>query len=159
MFGCPSAFLGLMTEPVVITLAFAGLSAVRFPRRIMVAAQALYTVGLGFAFWLFHQALFDIGALCPWCTLVTFSTTLVWLALLHILIRDGNLGLPRRLQAALEAGVQVRLDLAVGVARELLLVLRSASAGSPDLPVPFRGTVTARPPRGRGRCAERLAHR
>lgn len=123
VLGFPNAFLGLMVEPVVITLAVAGLSGVRFPRWIMVAAQAVYTVGLGFAYWLFHQAMFDIGALCPWCLLVTLSTTLVWFELTHINVRDDNLGLPRRLQQALAEALRLRLDLIAGVVWVLVLVL------------------------------------
>lgn len=123
ILGFPNAYLGLMTEPAVITLAVAGLSGVRFPRPIMFTAQALYTVALGFAYWLFHQAMFNIGALCPWCLLVTISTTLVWIELAHINIRDDNLGLPRPLQSALTAALRLRLHLIGGVTWVLVLVL------------------------------------
>jgi uncharacterized membrane protein len=123
LLGFPNAFLGLMTEPVVITLAVAGLSGVRFPRWIMVAAQAVYTIGLGFAYWLFHQALFDIGALCPWCSLVTLATTLVWFEMTRINIREDNLGLPRPVQAALSSAVRYGVDTVVLVVWVLLLVL------------------------------------
>jgi uncharacterized membrane protein len=70
VLGFPNAFLGLMTEPVVITIAVASLAGVRFPRWFMLAAQVVYTIGLAFAYWLFHQAMFDIGALWPrrWCS-------------------------------------------------------------------------------------------
>jgi uncharacterized membrane protein len=94
VFGFPNAFLGLIAEPVVITLAVAALGGVRFPRWFMVAAQSVYTLGLLFAYWLFHQALTDIGALCPWCLLVTVSTTLVWVSLTHVNIRDDHLPMP-----------------------------------------------------------------
>jgi uncharacterized membrane protein len=123
VLGFPNAFLGLVTEPVVITLAVASLGGVRFPRWFMFCAQLLYTVGLGFAYWLFHQAMFDIGALCPWCLLVTLSTTLVFFELTHVNIRDGNLFLPARVQASLAAVVRANLDLVVLVAWVLVLVL------------------------------------
>jgi uncharacterized membrane protein len=123
VLGFPNAFLGLMTEPVVITLAVAALAGVRFPCRVMLAAQVLYTIGLGFAYWLFHQAMFDIGALCPWCLLVTVATTLVWIELTHVNIRDDNLRLPRRVQAALTAGLRLRLDMIAGVVWVLVLTL------------------------------------
>ena len=73
VLGFPNAFLGLITEPVVITIAVAGLAGVRFPRWFMLTAQVFYTIGLLFAYWLFHQAMFEIGALCPWCMLVTLG--------------------------------------------------------------------------------------
>ena len=98
LFGFPNAFLGLVAEPVVITLAVAALGGVRFPRWFMASAQAVYTLGVIFAYWLFSQSMFVIGALCPWCLLVTVSTTLVFVSLTHVNVRDGNLVLPRRVQ-------------------------------------------------------------
>ena len=123
VLGFPNAFLGLMTEPVVITLAVAGLSGVRLPRAMMLAAQVVYTVGLGFAYWLFHQAMFDIGALCPWCLLVTVATTLVWFELTRVNVLEDNLLLPRRVQSALATAVRLRADVLVAVVWLLLLVL------------------------------------
>jgi len=113
LFGFPNAFLGLIAEPVVITLAVAGLAGVRFPRAFMVTAQVVYTLGLIFAYWLFYQSMFHIGALCPWCLLVTVSTTLVFSTLTHINIRDGNLFLPPRIHSALAAAIRANLDLIV----------------------------------------------
>jgi uncharacterized membrane protein len=110
LFGFPNAFLGLMAEPVVITIAVASLGGVRFPRWFMFAAQVVYTLGVVFAYWLFYQSMFNIGALCPWCLLVTVSTTLVFATLTHVNIRDGNLFLPPRAQSAWRAGVDADLD-------------------------------------------------
>ncbi len=123
LFGFPNAFLGLVAEPVVITLAVASLGGARFPRWFMFAAQIVYTLGLVFAYWLFSQSMFVIGALCPWCLLVTVSTTLVFATLTHVNIRDGNLYLPVRLQSALATGVRANLDLMLVVIWMLLLVL------------------------------------
>ena len=98
LFGFPNAFLGLIAEPVVITIAVASLGGVRFPRWFMFSAQVVYTLGLIFAYWLFYQSMFVIGALCPWCLLVTLSTTLVFMTLLHWNILEDNLYLPVRAQ-------------------------------------------------------------
>jgi hypothetical protein len=54
--------------------------------------------------------MFNIGALCPWCLLVTVSTTLVFTTLTHVNIRDGNLPLPPRMQTALKSAVAADLD-------------------------------------------------
>lgn len=78
LFGFPNAFIGLMTEPVVITIAIAGLGLVAFPRWFMRAAHLVYGLGLIFALWLLSQSFFVINALCPWCLLVTFSTITVF---------------------------------------------------------------------------------
>jgi uncharacterized membrane protein len=123
VLGFPNAFLGLMTEPVVITIAVAGLAGVRFPRWFMLAAQVVYTIGLAFAYWLFHQAMFDIGALCPWCMLITLATTLVFFEMTYVNIRDDNLYLPRRLQTALTGFIRSSLDLILLVVWLLVLVL------------------------------------
>lgn len=101
LFGFPNAFLGLIAEPVVITVAIAGLSGVKFPRLFMFGAQIGYTLGLLFAFYLLYTSFFIIGALCPWCLLVTLTTTLVWFSITRYNIRENNLFLPKNLQKRL----------------------------------------------------------
>ena len=96
LLGFPNAFLGLIAEPVVITIAVAGLGGVRFPRWFMNSAMAVYAVGLGFAYWLFFQAYFVIGAMCPWCLLITATTTTVFASLLRVNLSDNTFGLPPR---------------------------------------------------------------
>lgn len=127
LFGFPNAFLGLVAEPVVITIAAASLGGVRFPRWFMFSAQVVYTLGLVFAYWLFYESMFHIGALCPWCLLVTVSTTLVFATLTHINIRDNNLFLPSPVQSALAAGIRANLDLVVVVIWMLVLILMIAT--------------------------------
>ncbi len=121
LFGFPNAFLGIAAEPVVITIAVASLGGVRFPRWFMLAAQIVYTLGVILAYWLFYQAMFHIGALCPWCLLVTVSTTLVFTTLTHVNIRDGNLPLPPRAQAVLRSALHADLD-AIAVTIWLLVL-------------------------------------
>jgi uncharacterized membrane protein len=87
----PNAFLGIAAEAVVITVAVALIGGVVFPRWFMLSAQAIYTFGLVFALWLFAESYFVIGALCPWCLLITVTTTLVWAGLTRINIRDGHI--------------------------------------------------------------------
>lgn len=96
LLGFPNSFLGLMAEPVVITVAIAGLAGVKFPRKFMFAAQIVYTIGFLFALWLFGTSYFVIGALCPWCLLVTATTTFVWFAITRYNIRENNLYLPKK---------------------------------------------------------------
>lgn len=110
LFGFPNPFLGLIAEPIVITVAIAGLSGVRFPRLFMLAAQVGYTLGFIFAYILLGISFFIIQALCPWCLLVTLTTTLVWFALTRYNIRENNLYLPTRLQSNLHAFVEKDYD-------------------------------------------------
>lgn len=95
VFGFPNSFIGLMSYPVVITVALAGLARVVFPRWFMATAQIFYGLGLIFAYWLFFQSVFVIQVLCPWCLLVTVSTTIIFDTLLRYNLRENNFGLPK----------------------------------------------------------------
>lgn len=115
LLGFPNAFLGLMTEPVVITVAVAGLAGVKFPRWFMFTAQLVYFAGLIFAYWLFYQSAFVIGAMCPYCLVITVGTTLVFFTLLRYNIREDNLYLPRKGQERIELLSRVGVDLVAPV--------------------------------------------
>lgn len=99
VFGFPNAFLGLISEPVVMTIAVASLCKVRFPRWFMLTANICYFLGVIFAYWLLYQSTFVIGALCPWCLTVTLSTTFVFTSMTQWNIHENNLFLPERAQA------------------------------------------------------------
>lgn len=90
LLGFPNAFLGLMTEPVVISIAVAGLGLVTFPRWFLRTAHVIYTAGLIFAMWLLSQSFFVIKAFCPWCLLVTVSTVTVWSTMTRINIMENT---------------------------------------------------------------------
>ena len=90
LLGFPNAFLGLMSEPVVIAIAVAGLGLVVFPRWFLRAAHIFYALGLIFAFWLLSQSFFVIKALCPWCLLVTVSTVTVFSTISRINIMENT---------------------------------------------------------------------
>lgn len=109
LFGWPNAFLGLIAEPVVITIAILGLAGTRFPRWFLLAAQFVYTLGLIFALWLFYQSYFNINAMCPWCLLVTATTILVWTSMTRINIEAANFGegVRRKLAPALSYNVDI----------------------------------------------------
>jgi uncharacterized membrane protein len=89
LLGFPNSFLGLMLEPVVITVAIAGLGLVSFPRLFMRVAHVGYGLGLVFALWLLSQSLFVIHALCPWCLLVTISTVTVFSTITRIVLLEN----------------------------------------------------------------------
>jgi uncharacterized membrane protein len=90
LLGFPNAFLGLMTEPVVITIAIAGLGLVTFPRWFMRVAHVVYGLGLVFALWLLSQSFFVINALCPWCLLVTASTITVFSTMSRVVMLENT---------------------------------------------------------------------
>ena len=132
VFGFPNAFLGLITESVVITVAVACLGGVRFPRWFMFAAQIGYTLGLIFAYWLFAESLFVIHALCPWCMVLYLSTTLVWWLLARFNVREGNLflppGLDRRARELVRSGNDVFIVIAWLVVLVALVLAKDGSA-------------------------------
>ena len=115
LFGWPNSFLGLIAEPVVITIAVAALGGVRFPRWFMVTAQVVYAIGFLFAWWLFFEAYFVIGALCPWCLLITVTTTLVFMSMTRVNVLEGNLGagVKRVVAPALRAWIDVWLSVLI----------------------------------------------
>ena len=126
LFGWPNSFLGLIAEPVVITVAVAALGGVRFPRWFMLTAQAIYTLGFVFAWWLFYQSYFVIGALCPWCLLITVTTTLVFMSMSRVNILDGNFGtgIQRALTPALSWWVDVWLSILIIAALAAAVIFR-----------------------------------
>lgn len=110
MLGFPNSFFGLMAEPVVITVAVASLMGVVFPRRFMFAAQIGYTIGFIYAFVLLYISMFIIQALCPWCLLVTLTTTMVWFAITRYNIREDNLYLSKPLDKKLKDWIDKDYD-------------------------------------------------
>lgn len=114
LLGFPNAFLGLMLEPVILTIAIAGILGVVFPRKFLITAMLGYSLGLIFAIWLFFQSYFVIGAFCPWCMLVTFSTVTVFSSMLKINILQRNFGNEDR---------QLKLLNLVKLGRDRLLVV------------------------------------
>lgn len=124
LLGFPNSFFGLMAEPVVITVAIAGLAGIVFPRRFMFWAQIGYTAGLAFAIYLFFTSMFVIGALCPWCLLVTASTIFVWFSITRYNIRENNLYLPKKWQKAAHKFIEKDYDkLALGITIAAILVM------------------------------------
>lgn len=90
LLGFPNSFIGLMTEPVVITVAIAGIGLVAFPRWFMRVAHVVYGLGLVFTLWLLSQSFFVINALCPWCLLVTASTITVFSTISRIVLLENT---------------------------------------------------------------------
>ncbi|MCG2797318.1 MAG: vitamin K epoxide reductase family protein [Cellulomonas sp.] len=127
LLGFPNAFLGILFESVVLTISVATLGGVRFPRWFMRGAQALYTVGLLFALWLFTQSYFVIHALCPWCLLITVTTTLVWAGLTRINVRDGHLPLGAGARRFVAGGSDWYVTVAFLIVLAAMILLRYGS--------------------------------
>ncbi|MFM7014559.1 MAG: vitamin K epoxide reductase family protein [Actinomycetota bacterium] len=67
LFGFPNPLIGIAAFMAPIVVGFALLSGAKFARWFW----QLFTIGMGLGFifvlWLFDQAVFDIGVLCPYC--------------------------------------------------------------------------------------------
>ncbi|MCD4549545.1 MULTISPECIES: vitamin K epoxide reductase family protein [unclassified Schaalia] len=105
LLGFPNAFLGILFETVVLAVSVALIAGVRFPRWYMLCVEALYSVGLFFALWLFSQSYFVLHVLCPWCLLITVTTTLVWAGLTRINIRQGIVPVPDFIRRMVHMGM------------------------------------------------------
>ena len=113
VFGFPNSFLGLVFEPMVITLCVAAIGGVVFPRWFMITAQAVYAIAFAFAWWLFYQAYFVIGALCPWCLLVTVATTMVFASMTRVNLLNNALSLQPSTHQKVERALKLGLDFAI----------------------------------------------
>lgn len=92
-FGVPNMFIGLMAFPVFITLAVAALwSGAQYKRWFLLAMNAGALLSALFAYWLFFSSVYVIQVLCPWCLVVTFSTTLMLAAVSYITLRQNLKG-------------------------------------------------------------------
>ena len=105
ILGFPNAFLGIFFEAVVLAVSVAIFAGVKFPRWYMLGTNLLYTIALFFAFWLFGQSYFIIQVLCPWCLLITLTTTLVFGGITRINVRDGVIPAPEGLRRLVAQGL------------------------------------------------------
>jgi uncharacterized membrane protein len=105
-FGFPNMFIGLMGYPVVITTAVVALAGGKLPRWFWVVANVCYGLGALFAYWLFFNSVYVIQILCPWCLVVTFSTTIVVATITHYNLRENTFGFSKRLNEKIQEMLQ-----------------------------------------------------
>jgi uncharacterized membrane protein len=97
VFGFPNMFIGLMAYAMIVVIAILGISQTKFPRWFLRAANAGYLLGAIFAYWLLFQSVYVIEILCPWCLLVTFSTTMILASMTHYNLRENTFGFSKKL--------------------------------------------------------------
>lgn len=90
VFGFPNMYIGLMAFPIIITIATLGLSGAVLPNWFYKAVNIGYLVGTLFAYWLFFNSLYAIQVLCPWCLVVTFSSTMLIASITRYNVLNGN---------------------------------------------------------------------
>lgn len=109
----PNAFFGIAAESVFVTLAVIGMIRVRVPRWFAICTWLGGLCALVYAYWLFSQSMFVIHALCPWCIVLMFSTTMQFISLTHASVSSQKLLVKRF--SLLESYYRLRYDLLIDV--------------------------------------------
>ena len=119
----PNAFFGIAAESVFVTIAVIGLARIVVPRWFAACTWLGGLAALAYSYWLTSQSLFVIHALCPWCMVLMFSTTIQFIALSHATVVVQELP-PRKegMARGLDTYYRLNYDLMVDVVWILTLV-------------------------------------
>lgn len=115
IFGFPNAFVGLLTLPVMLTIAVAALMGTRFPKPFMFMAQIGAIGGAIFAGWMLYVSFFNIQVLCPWCLTTDLAMLIMLLGLTRYNILEDNLYLSSKASKSAKKFVNQGFDALVGV--------------------------------------------
>ncbi|WP_405998846.1 vitamin K epoxide reductase family protein [Streptomyces sp. NBC_00829] len=77
-FGFPNPLLGLVAYSMVIAIGVALLAGARYRRWYWLGLNAGCLFGVGFCTWLQYQSLYNINALCLWCSLAWVATIVMF---------------------------------------------------------------------------------
>ena len=91
LLGFPNSFIGVMTLPVMVTIAVALLAGAKFPKWFMQAAQVGTIIGMIFAIWMFYMSYVEIGVLCPWCLTLDLGMLMIMFGLTRYNILQKNI--------------------------------------------------------------------
>ena len=91
ILGFPNSFIGVMTLPVMVTIAVALLAGAKFPKWFMQAAQAGAIIGMIFAIWMFYMSYVEIGVLCPWCLTLDLGMLMIMFGLTRYNVLRKNI--------------------------------------------------------------------
>jgi uncharacterized membrane protein len=87
VFGFPNALIGIAAFAIFIAIGVALLAEVQFPKWFWQIAFVGTLLGVIFSHWLAYQTTFEIGALCPYCMVAWFGTTLILSSIIQELLR------------------------------------------------------------------------
>jgi uncharacterized membrane protein len=84
-FGFPNSLIGLAAFGAVLAVGAGLLAGATYRRWFWLCFQLGTLLGLGFTCWLIYQALYEIGALCPYCMVVWSAVLpLAWYTALQL---------------------------------------------------------------------------
>ena len=122
VFGFPNMLIGLMVYPVVITVAVVALCCVKLPRWFWIVANICYGLGALFAYWLFFNSLYVIQVLCPWCLVITFSTTILLATMTYYNLRENMFHFSKNTDGKIQELLNKDVDKLLAVGWIVLLI-------------------------------------
>lgn len=123
VFGFPNMFIGLMAFPVVITVATVALAGAKLPRLFWIATMIGFALGTLFSYWLFFNSVYVIQILCPWCLVITFTTTMLLETINRYNLRENTFRLSKKANAKVQSFLDRDLDKLVTAVWVVLLAL------------------------------------
>ncbi|MEU5808374.1 vitamin K epoxide reductase family protein [Streptomyces sp. NPDC047718] len=121
VFGFPNPMLGLVAYGIVICVGMSVLAGARFRPWYWLTFNAGCLFGVVFCAWLTYQSLYNINALCLWCSLAWVATIFMfWYVTAHN-VREGMLPAPGWLRGFLDEFTWVLPVLHVGIIGMLIL--------------------------------------
>ncbi|MGA5101211.1 vitamin K epoxide reductase family protein [Streptomyces lavendulocolor] len=121
VFGFPNPMLGLVTYGMVVAIGAALLAGARFRRWYWLGLNAGTLFGVGFCMWLMYQSLYEINALCLWCSLAWVATIVMFWYVTSHNVRTGLLPAPRAVRGFLDEFTWVLPVLHIGIIGMLVL--------------------------------------
>ncbi|RSX54350.1 vitamin K epoxide reductase family protein [Bifidobacterium goeldii] len=115
----PNAFFGIAAESVFVTIAVIGLARVVVPRWFALCTWLGSLAAILYAYWLFTQSMFVINALCPYCLVLMFSSTIQFMAFSHATVSVQHM--PRNARG-LSKYYRLNFDLMVDVVWVLAII-------------------------------------
>lgn len=97
LLGMPNTIFGLVTFTALATFGFMLMGGAVVKRWVWQAAQAVALLGAVFMHYLFFQAVWRIGAICPWCFVTWMVTIPIFVYLTVHNIQNKVIKLPPKL--------------------------------------------------------------
>lgn len=124
----PNAFFGIAAESVFVTIAVIGLARMKMPRWFATCTWLGSLAALAYSYWLTSQSLFVINALCPWCLVLMFATTIQFMAVSHATVTVQHLpSKARRLLTYYRLNIDLMVDVVWVVALITLILVKDGA--------------------------------
>ncbi|WP_234315036.1 vitamin K epoxide reductase family protein, partial [Streptomyces sp. NRRL F-5135] len=121
VFGFPNPMLGLVAYGVVVCVGMGLLAGARYRRWFWLGLNAGTLFGVGFCTWLQYQSLYEINALCLWCSLAWVATILMFWYVTSHNVRRGVIAAPGVVRGFLDEFTWVLPAVHIGVIGMLIL--------------------------------------